>query len=190
MPDAERARRYRERKKAALAGRGPGKPFEPGHQLSVRHGAYSDRMRAPLAEQLASDLLADPEAPEYLRQPRWRYAVRAWSYAEADLLLLQARRDELIRQEGPDEPLVEETDLEESETRPAMGAMSRVSRSRQRESLQRALDRADSKARGLRADLGLSPAAAGRLGRDIANTGRLDLALRWAEEDARESEGG
>jgi hypothetical protein len=57
-----------------------------------------------------------------------------------------------------------------------MGAMSRVSRSRQRESLQRALDRADSKARGLRADLGLSPAAAGGLGRDIANSGRLDLA--------------
>jgi hypothetical protein len=110
MSDAVRARRYRERKKAGLAGRGPGKPFEPGHQLSIRHGAYSDRMRGPVAEQLASDLLADPASPEYLRQPRWRYALRAWSYAEADLLL-QARRDELIRQEGPDEPLVEEIDL-------------------------------------------------------------------------------
>ncbi len=191
MPDAERARRYRERKKAEGRGRGPGKPFEAGHQLSVRHGAYSERMRGPVAEQLASDLLADPEAPEYLRQPRWRYALRAWSYAEADLLLLQARRDELIRQEGPDEPLVEETDLEESESRPAMGSLSRVSRQRQRESLQRALDRADSKARGLRADLGLSPAAAGRLGRDLMNAGKLDLAVFWAEEAAREAaEGG
>jgi hypothetical protein len=190
LTSTERSRRRRERLKAGGRARGSGKPFEPGHQVSVRHGAYSERIRGPVAEQLAADLLADPAAPEYLRQTLWRYALRAWSYAEADLLLLQARRDELIRQEGPDEPLVEETDVEESEHRPAMGAVARVSRTRQRESLQRALDRADSKARGLRADLGLSPAAAGRLGRDIANSGRLDLALHWAEEDAREAEGG
>ena len=68
-----------------------------------------------------SDLLAEHEATEYLRQPRWRYALRAWSYAEADLLLLQARRDELIRHEGPDEPLVEETDVEESEEQARYG---------------------------------------------------------------------
>ncbi len=113
-------------------------------------------MRGPVAEQLRTDLLADPDAPQYLRLPTWRYAVRAWSYAEADLVLLQDHRDRLIQADGPDEPLTEQTDLSETEVRPAMGAVDRVSRSRQRESLQRALDRADSKARGLRADLGLS----------------------------------
>jgi hypothetical protein len=67
-----------------------------------------------------------------------------------------------------------------------MGTMTRVAVTRQRESLSKAIHRAETRARSLRADLGLTPASRAKLGRDIVNTGRLDVALFFAEEDARE----
>jgi hypothetical protein len=37
-------------------------PFEPGHTLSTRHGAYSPRRVEPLAAELVELALADPHA--------------------------------------------------------------------------------------------------------------------------------
>lgn len=101
---------------------------------------------------------------------------------------LRAWRDELERAGAElGELLTEVTDTTEDETRPAMGSVTRVSRVRQRESVQRALDRAEKRAKALRADLGLTPASRGKLAKDFGKMGKRDLALEWADEDERES---
>jgi hypothetical protein len=35
-------------------------PYQPGHELSMRHGAWSDRKVAPVAEALLQSVLDDP----------------------------------------------------------------------------------------------------------------------------------
>jgi hypothetical protein len=52
-------------------------PFQPGHTLSLRHGAYSGQMIEPLAEDLVRDLLE--RRPDLEMYPE---AVSAWAYAE------------------------------------------------------------------------------------------------------------
>lgn len=82
-------------------------------------------------------------------------------------------------------------DVTESEERqeglPSSGVITRVSVMRQRESLAKALHRAETRARSLRSDLGLTPASRARLGHDITAAGRVDLARYWADEDEREA---
>jgi hypothetical protein len=163
---------------------GQRKPFERGHLASVRHGAFSQRLTGPLAEQIAAEQLAREDCPLWLRDASYASAVLAWAFAEAECVKLRERRDELERLAGADPvdaSLVDLTETEETETRPAPGAMTRVSVMRQRESLAKAIHRAETRARSLRADLGLTPASRARLGRDITSTGRLDLALFYAE---------
>jgi len=165
-------------------------PFQPGNLASVRHGAFSQRLTGPLAEQIAAEQLARDDCPLWLREPSYAAAVMAWAYSEAEVRRLRARRDELdqvLGADAADASLTDITETEETETRPAPGALTRVSVMRQRESLSKALHRAETRARGLRADLGLTPASRARLGRDITNTGRLDLALYFAELDAEEN---
>lgn len=58
--------------------------FQPGHELSVRHGAFSERRTEPLAAELAAGLLADrPDLGEYPE------AVASWADNEARALLLR-----------------------------------------------------------------------------------------------------
>lgn len=62
-------------------------PFQPGHELSTRHGAYSPRRVEPLAAELVAAVQAQP-ALAWLRQPE--HAPGLWSWAkvaaQADLL--------------------------------------------------------------------------------------------------------
>ncbi len=55
-------------------------PFEPGNTASVRHGAVSDRMLAPVAAQLEREIV---EIAPWCARPAFAMAVRAWSWAEA-----------------------------------------------------------------------------------------------------------
>jgi hypothetical protein len=55
-------------------------PFEPGHELSLRHGAMSERKLQPIAEQLTEDLL---EVAPWCDRPAFRPAVEAWAWSEA-----------------------------------------------------------------------------------------------------------
>jgi hypothetical protein len=77
--------------------------FQRGHFLSIRHGAYSQRVIAPLAEQLIEDLLVD--APD-LAAPRYRHAVSAWARAETRCALLTfwADQREIVDPEDGAEP--------------------------------------------------------------------------------------
>lgn len=105
LSNAERQRRYRERKaERARAGSGvsgdgswspafPGQrpPFAQANQLAVRHGAFSARLTGPLREQIAAELLADPATPDYVREGYAAAAVAAWAQAEAECRRLRER---------------------------------------------------------------------------------------------------
>jgi hypothetical protein len=52
-------------------------PFQPGHTLSLRHGAYSEGVLQPLADDLAHDLLE--RRPDLAAYPE---AISAWAFSE------------------------------------------------------------------------------------------------------------
>lgn len=133
-------------------------PFESGHELSLRHGAYSPRKVEPLAQELVDIVLTDPET-SYLTNPRWRPALYAWARAEAQVQLiteyLAARSEDGVG------------DLDEAEVRAA----------------HLLLHRAEARATTGRTRLGLDPLSAARLGRDRAASA-VDMA-RVMQELAR-----
>jgi hypothetical protein len=65
-------------------------PFQPGHTLSLRHGAWSKRSVAPLAERIAADLAS---AAPWTRSPAFASTIASWSWAEAQATLLRAWLD-------------------------------------------------------------------------------------------------
>ena len=73
----------------AFAGQRP--PFQPGHTLSMRHGAHSPRVVDPIAAELLAEVL---EASPYLRDAAYLPAVESWAKAEARVQLLEAWVDE------------------------------------------------------------------------------------------------
>src|SRR5665647_239163 len=62
-------------------------PFQPGHELSIQHGAWSPRKVDPLAREVVAQVLADP-ANAHAAQPRHRFALWAYARAEAQCQLL------------------------------------------------------------------------------------------------------
>lgn len=67
-------------------------PFQPGHTLSMRHGAKSARMVAPIAEQMASELSA---AAPWTSGAQFAPTVAAWAWAEAQAQLVRQHLDEI-----------------------------------------------------------------------------------------------
>jgi hypothetical protein len=66
-------------------------PFQPGNALSIRHGAKSEKVVGPLANQLAAWLVA--EHPD-LGESRYAFSISAWARAEARAALLSLYLDE------------------------------------------------------------------------------------------------
>ncbi|MBB5075833.1 hypothetical protein [Nonomuraea endophytica] len=128
-------------------------PFQPGHELSVRHGVYSLRKVDPVARELVAEVLADPECA-YLGKPRWRGALEAWARAEAQVRLLMAYQEGLAEVSGDGVG-----DLADERVRAAYAL----------------LHRAENRAARERSRLGLDPLSAARLGRDVAAAG-VDMA--------------
>lgn len=153
-------------KKAGLPARGYSwPPFAPGHELAVKHGAYSPRRVDPLAAELVGLVLAD-DAVAYLREPRWRPALWAWARAEAQVQLL--------------------TEYLEAKGAGVEGGVGDLGEERVR-SAYLLLHRAETRATTGRTRLGLDPLSAARLGRDKAATG-VDVAKLMAELERRERE--
>ena len=61
-------------------------PFQPGHTLTLTHGARSPRVLEPLA---ASFIESVSESVTYLGDPSYRPAVERWAVAEARALLYE-----------------------------------------------------------------------------------------------------
>ena len=89
-------------------------PFEPGHTLSLRHGARSPRMLGPIAERLMAELV---EAAPWCQRPAFTAEARSWAWAEARCVVLREWTD----QHGllSDEALLAAGELARAETRAA-----------------------------------------------------------------------
>ena len=115
-------------------------PFDVGNSLARTHGAFSTEIVDPVAAELVETVLVDP-AVSYLTEPRFRAELNAWARAEAMVILIRdwlAARGGLFEDDGSERAAV------------------------------RTLDRAESRSQSGRDRLGLNPAAAARLGRDVA----------------------
>jgi hypothetical protein len=140
-------------------------PFQPGHTLSVQHGAFSEAMVSPIARRVAEALMAQASEPgsrvAYLAEPTYLGAVNALSRTEARIALV-AR---WLEDHGGD--------LEaDGVIRPAA----------------RLLTELEDRASRERSKLGLDPLSRARLGKDIAGQA-LDLARLWAQEDGEDGAG-
>lgn len=121
-------------------------PFTPGHTLSTRHGAHSDRLVEPRALAIAEGLEADGALPDYLRDPSYRPAVLAYCRTLA----------QVERVEGYLASRTPEHGVPELDDDGAVRAATRL------------LDRLVARADRQRSDLGLTPMSRARLGRDVA----------------------
>jgi hypothetical protein len=189
--DAERARAYRKRLKAkrilGIVGGEETAVIEarklvPGNKLSLTHGASDPERVAPLAEQFMTMLLEDPDTDDYLRKPVMRHEVLAWAWAEAQVTLMRAWLDS----DGITSAMTELTTTDETEADSGGGTVRRQSASRKVSSLMSVLHQAEVRAANRRKELGLTPLARARLGKDIASS-QFDLARYFAELDAAES---
>lgn len=186
LSPAERARRYRERKReAAKQPRGYRWPDAgPGNELATVHGANSERRIAPLADQIAASLLSDPDTPPYLQEPSYAAVIRAWSRAEAVVSLLW----DWLAEQDIGTALADTTTTDEDERR-SRSKSRRHTTSRHVESVLTQLHRHETRAMNLRSRLGMDPLSRARLGKDIAGQ-RLDLARLFAEISGVEHDGG
>ena len=128
-------------------------PFAPGNTAAMTHGARSPRIVAPLAAAIAQEAT---ERVEYLRRPEFAMAVEDWSWHEAQRRLLQDYLD----------------------THAPLGLNERGRQVPAAERLDRVARRADN----LRAALGLTPAAAAKVGASLAQASRVDLARVWSAQ--------
>ena len=140
-------------------------PFAPGNTAALVHGAASERLLGPPAEQIAADLLASDDTPGHLREPAFAAAVSAWSRAEAVCVRLR----DFLDGQSLEEALTEVTSSEEDEES-GKGYARRTSTARR---VAAALDmsrRWEAHAANLRSKLGLDPASAARVGRDLSQS--------------------
>lgn len=125
-------------------------PFQPGHELSMKHGADSPRRVDPVAQALAVELLAD-EALAYLRAPRFAAAVQAWAKSEAKVALISEWVDQM--------PIEMAANSKAGSTSPL-----------------ELLRRWETNAQGHRSRLGLDPVSAAKLGKDVSQGRQADAA--------------
>lgn len=141
--------------------------FKPGHELSpTRHGAYSERRLQPIAAELLAEVLADPDVPQYVKATPYRHTLIDWARTEAKVLLVETWLDSEAQKAGVALLLPQ---------RQGQGVT-------QAESALRLLERLRGHAARLRSELGLTPASAARLGKDVAigRAADADVAQRMA----------
>jgi hypothetical protein len=158
-----------------------------GSDKRMVSGSQSERKIGPVAAAIKTELLSDPECPDYLKDRIWGPAIDSWAHAEAVVRLLRSWLD----QHDIGDALTEFTD--EDETIQTRGNRTRrVSRGRRVHSVIEQLRQAEGRAERARQRIGLDPLARARLGKDILKS-TFDLAAFLAEtatvaEVRRESE--
>lgn len=144
-------------------------PFQPGNEAALIHGARSERHVGPLAARIAAEMLDDPDTPEHIREPVFAASVAAWARAEAVCRLLWAWLEGRDVIDGL--TAAAETTEDEERTR---GSTHRKSSTRTVPSVLDMLRRYEAHAASLRSKLGLDPASAARVGRDLAARRYMD----------------
>lgn len=146
-------------------GRAPYQPgnadaAKPGNLLALKHGAYSPRRVDPLASELVERTLAD-QSVGFLAAPAYRPALWAWARAEARVQLLEEYLGPQVGDLGDERVTAAYRELHRCETRAAT----------------------------LRSQLGLTPLARARLGKDVAQARHADAAAVMAELHRLEQQG-
>lgn len=141
-------------------------PLQPGHEVTITHGAYSPRKYNERAAQLVDQLLAD-QSVAHAHAPAYRAAVWAWARAEAQVQLLSEYLEARGKEAGDG---VGDLDLDRVRSAYLL------------------LHRAETRATTQRTRLGLDPLSRARLGKDVA-AGQLDAARLMAELERRDRAG-
>ena len=153
---------------------GPGKgdkrgyswpPFTEGHTRSTLSGYRSERQIAPLAAQIEAEELAKPGCPPYLHEASFRHTLSAWAWAEAIVRLIRA----WLAEQDVTAWLSEHEEHEETEER-TKDSTTRRGTLRRIQSQLDALHKAETRADTLRRRLGLDPAAAAKISRDLSQS--------------------
>lgn len=185
---AKRARDYRRRKKAKqVLGLGEddatpageiaaSRTITPGNKLQLTHGAKDPERVGALAEQIMRALLDAPDCRPDLKRPDMYWEVWAWAQAEAQAHLMRVWLDS----EGISAAMTELTTTTEVETGDGEGTVRRQSASRKIASLMSELHKVEVRAANRRQQLGLTPLALTRLGKDLAAT-QVDMARFMSE---------
>jgi hypothetical protein len=160
----------------------------------MTHGAWSARKVAPLAAGHKQRILDTPNGPPYLRDELFSDAVDALAWVLGQIDLVRAWIDGHDLEEG-----ISEREEHEEREESGKGSVTRRGSSRRVQSAYDLLHRLESRARALRADLGLTPASQARISRDLSQSrwyaGQprpLDIALAKmaAEREAAAIEAG
>lgn len=146
-------------------------PFQPGNvPTNSTHNAYSPRWVEPLAAEFVSLTLADPTVPGYVKAPAYRAELYALGRAEAQVQLIT-------------EWLAKQAES----TGDVLGGLAS-------ESVRAAyllLHRAEGRASSSRSRLGLTPTAAARMGKHVAQgaAANADVAKAMAQLEQLERDG-
>jgi hypothetical protein len=160
-------------------------PFEPGNTLAMTHGADSKRADV-VAEHFYTRLMAAESTPQWLQDPSYEDAIRAYCRTLALIKLLwdwcaaqdieTAMTD--LTTEDETEVRTYGSDRESGEQDGKKGSKRKTARrttSRHVGSVLSRLDRLETRAMHLRSSLGLDPRSRAQIGRDVT-AARFDLA--------------
>jgi hypothetical protein len=156
-------------------------PFPPGHEITMIDGHRSERRVGPLAAQIVQDLLADPDIPGHLREPLFQASVQAWAHSEAVCALLRRWLADQDITAGLEATTTTDEE-EETRTRGKTTRTTRKGNARSIPSVLETLRRYETLAMNQRRQLGLDPASAARVGRDLAVARRLDIGATPLDE--------
>lgn len=154
-------------------------PFGAGNEVAVTHGAYSDSVLSPRAAAKMEQWLADPDFPEHAKKPYLRDVLRSYAWIRARIDLYWEMCDEL----GPERAIEELTTTTEKVTGSMEdGTFKRTAKSRKRMAPEETLRRWDASALKYAEQLGLTPMARAKLGKDVSSTA-VNLAQVFTESE-------
>ena len=159
------------------------KPPWPGNEIALQHGARSERRVGPLAEQVVSEILADPASPPYIQDGSYRLSLEALGRVTAITILLWRW---LEKQDDVEALLTDVTRSSETEDRDG-GKVTRRSVSQRTESVLNQVRKYETLALHLRQKLGLDPSSRSKLAARLLNAGQVDLAKLVQQEQEKAS---
>ena len=161
--------------------------FGENNQAALIHGAYSSGVWQPLVEERLAAWLADPDFPEYAKALPQRFTLRSLARCQVRLELFYAAMENMSVTEAVSEV---DTTREQVTGGGMSGApMKRKSRTVKQASFEEMVRRWEGHHLNLSKELGLTPVAQAKLGRDVV-AAKLDMAalIQQAEELKDEGE--
>ena len=151
----------------------PAPQVKPGDKLSLQHGAYSPDIYEPYVDALIEIWLDDPDFPDYAKAPAQRDTLRSMARVQSRLNLMYREISEMTM----DETLTEVTEARETVRGGGESGqpMTRKSRQKKTADYDDRLRRWETLRLNLAKELGLTPMAQTKMGRNVAATS-VDLA--------------